>query len=129
MIVGIGIDLMEVARIRREVERRGDGFFLEILTPDEREYCLSMARPFPSVAARFAAKEALFKALGTGKRGAMSWQDLQVLRNQLGKPDLILTGATAQAVRDLAADRIHLSLTHTQDHAMAAVVLETAETE
>ncbi|MBD3867200.1 MAG: holo-ACP synthase [Acidobacteria bacterium] len=127
MIVGIGIDLVEVARIRREVERHGDGVLLEVLTPGELDYCRSLARPYPSLAARFAAKEALFKALGSGKRDTMSWQDLTVRRNDLGKPDLALTGATAEAVRTLAADRVHLSLTHTEDHALAAVVLEKAE--
>ena len=127
MIVGIGIDLVEVTRIRREVERHGDGVLAEVLTPEELEYCRSMAKPFPSLAARFAAKEALFKALGSGKRGAMSWQDLTVRRDDRGKPELVLRGATAEAVRELAADRIHLSLTHTDDHALAAVVLETSE--
>jgi holo-[acyl-carrier protein] synthase len=129
MILGIGIDLVEVARIRREAETQGSGALLEVLTPNELEYCRSMAKPYPSMAARFAAKEALFKALGTGKRGAMNWQDLTVRRDDLGKPDLILTGATALAVRELGASRVHLSLTHTEEHAMAAVVLETAETE
>jgi holo-[acyl-carrier protein] synthase len=127
MIVGIGIDLVQVERIRREMERHGDGVLLEVLTPPELEYCRALAKPFPSMAARFAAKEALFKALGSGKRGAMNWQELEVRRNELGKPDLILTGATAEAVRQTAADRVHLSLTHTDDHALAAVVLERSE--
>lgn len=128
MIAGIGIDLVDVARIRREVERRGEGLLEEVLTPVELEYCHGMAKPFPSIAVRFAAKEALFKALGTGKRGAMSWQDLEVRRNELGKPDLAVTGASGEAVRKLGADRIHLSLTHTDEHALAAVLLESVET-
>ena len=129
MIVGIGIDLVLVARIHREMERHGDGFLEEVLTPDELKYCRSMAKPGPSMAARFAAKEALFKALGTGKRGAMTWQEIAVHRDDLGKPDLILSGATAAAVAALAADRVHLSLTHTADHALAAVVLEASSPE
>ena len=128
MIAGIGIDLVDVARIRREVERRGEGLLEEVLTPVELEYCHGMAKPFPSIAVRFAAKEALFKALGTGKRGAMSWQDLEVRRNGLGKPDLAVTGASGEAVRTLGADRIHLSLTHTDEHALAAVLLESVDT-
>ena len=127
MIVGIGVDLVEVERIRREVERNGEQVLQEVLTPDELEYCRSMARPYPSLAVRFAAKEALLKALGTGKRGAMSWQDQKVRRDELGKPDLVLTGPTGEAVRELGADRVHLSLTHTAEHAMAAVVLERAD--
>ncbi len=124
MILGIGVDLVEVDRIRREIETNGDGFLLEVLTPAEIRYCRAMAKPYPSMAVRFAAKEALLKALGTGKRGGMTWQDQEVRRDELGKPDLVLAGPTEQAVRELGADRVHLSLTHTGEHAMAAVVLE-----
>ena len=129
MIVGIGIDLVDVDRIRRETERHGYGVLTEILTPAELEYCRALAKPFPSMAARFAAKEALYKALGSGKRGAMSWQELEVRKDDLGKPDLVLTGATAEAVRELTADRVHLSLTHTEGYALAAVVLERTESD
>jgi holo-[acyl-carrier protein] synthase len=129
MIVGLGIDLVDVARIRREVERRGDSVLEEILTPVEMEYCRGMAKPYPSIAARFAAKEALFKALGSGKHGTMHWHDLEVSRNGMGKPDLVATGSSGEAVRALKADRIHLSLTHTDEHALAAVLLESLDTE
>jgi holo-[acyl-carrier protein] synthase len=124
MIIGIGIDLIANDRIQKELEREGDRFLAEILTETERDYCLSLKTSSPSIAARFAAKEAMFKALGTGKRGKMSWQDVEVIRDDLGKPSLVLKGATLDQARALGVGRTHVTLTHTADTSAAAVILE-----
>jgi holo-[acyl-carrier protein] synthase len=124
MIIGIGIDLIASSRIQKALDNSGDRFLDEILTAGEREYCLAMKASAPSIAARFAAKEALFKALGTGKRGKMSWQDVEVKRDDLGKPSIVLKGATLDQANSLGVGRIHLTLTHTAENSAAVVVLE-----
>ena len=95
MIAGVGIDLIEIARFEKECAARGDALVEEVLAPDELAYCRSMHVPFPFYAARFAAKEAFFKAIGTGLRGKLSWHDLEVCRDDLGKPRLELRGEAA----------------------------------
>ncbi len=125
MILGIGIDLIEIDRIRKLIGQAGDRFMEEILADSEREYCLSHRDPAPSAAARFAAKEAVFKALGTGKRGKMKWKDVIVKRNESGKPSIRLEGETRSAAERLGVKRVHLNLTHTDTTAAAVAILET----
>src|SRR5512132_4106114 len=85
VILGLGMDLLEVSRIEREIESRGDGLIEEVLLPTAIAFCRSMHHPCRHYAARFAAKEALFKALGTGRAGAISWLDAEVLRDESGR--------------------------------------------
>jgi holo-[acyl-carrier protein] synthase len=124
MILGVGIDLAEVERIRREVARHGEVFLEEFLTPEEIAFCRAKRRPFSSYAARFAAKEALGKALGTGVQGTMSWLDIEVRPDDRGAPTLLVAGSAADTAAARGVTRIHLSLTHEGAYAAAVVVLE-----
>ena len=128
MILGVGLDLIEVARFERDVIRHGDGFLEELFSPREIAYCQGMRRPYPFYAARFAAREALFKALGTGRDGAMGWRDAEVDKESSGKPFLVLGGETRRVAEGMGVTRVHLSLTHTEEYAVATVVLEGEET-
>lgn len=125
MIVGLGIDLIEVARFEREVARHGDGVIDELFTPLEIAACRRLRDPFPAYAIRFAAKEALLKALGTGLVGRMSWRDIEVVDEAKGG-GLRLTGETGSVAARLGVGRIHLSTSRAAEHAAASVVLEGA---
>lgn len=124
MVLGLGTDLTEVARIRRSVERFGSRFLERIYTPGEIAYCFRKKDAAESLAARFAAKEAGAKALGTGISRGVSWQEFEVRREPSGKPGLWLSGRAGELAAELGIDRISLSLTHTRDLAMAVVVAE-----
>ena len=124
MIISIGIDIIEVARIR-EVLLRTPRFTDRVFTLAEREYCDSRgAVSAQHYAARFAAKEAALKALQTGWRGGISWQDVEVSAHESGAPYLILTGEVLKVFEKFGATQTHLSLSHTTQHAIAQVVLE-----
>jgi len=124
MILGLGVDLVEVARFERQRSRHGPGFLDEILLASELERCRRTPRPNSSYAAHFAAKEALFKALGTGKSGRLSWHDLEVVvPGDRGAPALALGGEAARAAAEMGVDDVRLSLATTARHAIAMVVL------
>ncbi len=124
-VLGVGLDLVDVPRMKKELAREGGGFRETVFTPDEIAYCEGQGRPAVHYAARFAAKEAFFKALGTGWRGAgPTWTEVTVTRNDLGRPDLVLSGDAATAAGDLGVKSTHLSLTHVASLAAAVVVLE-----
>ena len=122
MVVGIGIDLVEIARIRRALDRWQERFLRRVFTPGELDYCLRRRDPAEHLAARFAAKEATLKALGTGLSLGVRWREMEVRRARGERPSLVLTGR----VRALGASRgvraLHLSLTHDGDYAMAQVL-------
>jgi len=124
MIVGSGIDLAEIGRIRHSIERYGGRFLNRIYTPGEQAYCLRKRNSAESFAARFAAKEAGAKALGTGISRGVSWLEIEVARQPGGRPTLQFHGRAAQVAARLGAVRAALSITHTKDLAMASVVLE-----
>ncbi len=124
MVVGLGTDLAEIARVRRSVERFGSRFLDRIYTPGEIAYCLRKKDAAESLAARFAAKEAGAKALGTGISRGVSWQEFEVRREPGGKPSLRLSGRAAELAAELGIDRLSLSLTHTRELAMAVVIAE-----
>ena len=125
MIIAIGIDIIEVARIR-EVLARTPRFRERVFTAAERAYCDSRgAVAAQHYAARFAAKEATLKALQTGWRGGISWQDVEVASHESGAPYLVLHGPVLELFNNSGADAAHLSLSHTTEHAIAQVVLET----
>ena len=128
MILGIGADLVEVARIRGAHERFGERFLRRILRPDELTYCGSQADPAPHWAARFAAKEAVSKAFGTGIGAQLGWLDMEVRRLPSGQPVLALHDKGAALLAARGGGRVHLSLSHTASHAMAMAVLESGET-
>jgi len=124
MIVGTGIDLTEVARIENSVERFGERFLNRIYTVAEQEYCLRKKKPGQSLAARFAAKEAGAKALGTGISRGINWLEIEVVREPGGRPALRFHGRAAEMAARLGAAHASLSLTHTGGLAMASVILE-----
>ena len=124
MIVAIGIDIIEVARIR-EVLARTLRFRERVFTAAERAYCDSRgAVAAQHYAARFAAKEAALKALQTGWRGGISWQDVEVASRESGAPYLVLHGPVLELFKNSGASAAHLSISHTSEHAIAQVVLE-----
>jgi len=124
MIVGTGIDMAEVPRIRAAIEHHGERFLRRVFTEGEIRYCESKANRVERYAARFAAKEAGMKALGTGWNHGVRWRDLEVARKPGGRPTLVLHGKAAELAAKLGATRIALSLTHTAELAMAQVILE-----
>ena len=124
MIVSIGIDIIEVARIR-EVLLRTPRFVERVYTERERAYCDSRgAVSAQHYAARFAAKEAALKALQTGWRGGISWQDVEISARDSGAPYLIFTGQVLEVFEKFGATATHLSMSHTTQHAIAQVILE-----
>jgi holo-[acyl-carrier protein] synthase len=124
MIIGTGIDLISVARLDKFRSRHGPTGLARIFTASEVEYCLSHIVPAHSLAARFAAKEAFFKAIGTGFGRGIAWTELEVTRLESGKPELRLLGAAELEAHRRGIRRIHLTLSHTDDTAAAFVVLE-----
>lgn len=124
MIVGTGIDLAEVPRVRASIERFGQRFVTRIYTPAEIAYVERKANRFERYAARFAAKEAGMKAIGTGWRRGVTWQDFEVVNLPSGKPTLRFHGVAAEFARKLGVRNIALSLTHTSELGMAHLILE-----
>jgi holo-[acyl-carrier protein] synthase len=124
MIVGTGLDIAEVPRISESIERFGDRFLRRIFTDGEIRYCEQKATRFESYAARFAAKEAGMKALGTGWSRGVRWRDIEVVRQQGQRPTIQFHGAAAAIAAKLGTKNIALSLTHTAEQALAHVILE-----
>ena len=122
-MLGIGCDLADVERIRKAIERKG--FKERVFTPEEIAYCTGPhGDKAQSYAARFAAKEAFLKAIGTGLRGSGQLTDISVTNDDLGKPELKVTGYYAAFIEKMGVTKIHLTLSHTSTTAMAVVVLE-----
>lgn len=128
MILGTGIDMVEVDRIRRAMERHGERFVQRFLLTEEIAYCRSHRDPAPFIAARFAAKEAISKAFGTGIGSALGWQDMEVRHRPSGQPFVALHGKGDALFIALGATSLHLSITHTAHHAAAMAVLEGRDT-
>lgn len=126
MIVGVGTDLAEVHRIRDSIARFGDRFLDRIYTKGERAYCQSKANAAERFAARFAAKEAGMKAIGTGWNFGVTWKDFEVVNEPSGRPKLVLQGVARQIATKLRVENVSISLTHTREIAFAIVTLEAA---
>jgi holo-[acyl-carrier protein] synthase len=124
MIVGTGIDLVEIDRIHRSIKRFGPRLLNRVYTPSEQAYCLRKRKSAESFAARFAAKEAAAKALGTGISFGVSWLEIEVVRERSGRPTLRFHGRAAQIAARIGVARSALSLTHTATLAQASVILE-----
>jgi len=124
MIVGTGIDIAEVPRIAASIERFGQRFLHRIFTDGEIRYCESKANRVQRYAARFAAKEAGMKAIGTGWNHGVAWRDIEVSRAPGGRPTLLFHGRAAEFAAKLGTRNVSLSLTHTAEQAMAQVILE-----
>jgi len=124
MILGTGIDIIEVARIAASFEKFGERFVNRILLPDEIAYCLAHRRPAPFLAARFAAKEAVSKAFGTGIGAQLGWHDIEIRRKESGEPFVVLHGNGAELFSARGATKLHVSLSHTENYAAATAILE-----
>lgn len=124
MIVGTGIDIIEVPRVAAAIERFGRRFVQRLFTPAEIRYCESKANKAERYAARFAAKEAGLKAIGTGWKGGIAWTEVEVRREPGGRPTLAFSGKAAEFAARLGVKRASLSLSHTKDQAIASVILE-----
>ena len=124
MIIAIGIDIIEIARVEDVFSRQGERFRKRVFTEAEIDYCERRASRMSSYAARFAAKEAAMKALGTGWSDGVRWRDIEVVRGETGAPALHLHGRALERLGEIGARRAHLSLTHSEQIAMAEVILE-----
>ncbi len=123
-IVGTGIDLARIPRFQRYVDEGNSALLKRIFTPAELEYALPRKSAAAHLAARFAAKEAFLKALGSGLRFGLSWQQIEVVRDELGRPSLQLSGRAAELLSEKGATRTHLSYSHDGDYGVASVILE-----
>ncbi|GAB4177495.1 MAG: holo-ACP synthase [Geothermobacteraceae bacterium] len=124
--VGLGVDLVRVERFRDFLRRDKQALLQRLFTGDELAYCLPRKDPAPHLAARFAAKEALLKALGLGLRDGLSWQDMEVARDPLGRPFFRLAGRAAELLAEKNLSEPLLSYSHDGDYATATVILETS---
>jgi holo-[acyl-carrier protein] synthase len=124
MILGIGSDLAQVERIRKSIAQYGDRFLNRVYTEQERAYASSKANSAERYAARFAAKEAGMKAIGTGLRRGITWKDFEVVNEISGQPTLRLSGVALEISAIMGVERISISLTHTAETAFAVVILE-----
>lgn len=121
MIQGIGVDIIEIDRIRDVIDRHGDNFIHKIFTQTEINYCRSKKISYQHFAARFAAKEAFSKALSTGWRGEFNWKDIEISNNELGQPSITLYGKLAEKI---GKDRVLISLSHSDNSVVAFVIIE-----
>jgi holo-[acyl-carrier protein] synthase len=124
MILGTGIDLMDPARMERAAEKSEGRILDRLFTMGEQAYCKRRRDQWLSFAARFAAKEAFVKALGLGIRQGLAWNEIEVVNNEWGRPDLVLKGKAAEIVDERGINSIHLSLSHQKGMAIASVILE-----
>lgn len=124
MIVGLGVDIAEVARLRAAIERHGETFLLRVYTLNEREYCERFKNKYERYAGRFAAKEAAMKALGTGWSRGVRWVDVEVVREKGGRPTIKLAGEAGNVAQRMGVKNIALSITHTAEQAFAQVIFE-----
>jgi len=124
MILGVGIDIIEVERIRDSYQRFGERFVNRILHAEEIAYCLRHRNPAPFIAARFAAKEAISKAFGTGIGSSLGWHDMEVRRKESGEPFVVMHGKGSELFAQRNARALLISLSHTESYASAVAILE-----
>jgi holo-[acyl-carrier protein] synthase len=124
MIYGIGVDLVNITRLSRAIDRWGNRFIGRVFTPQEIDFCIQSRRSVFRFALRFAAKEAFSKALGTGMRRGIRWRDIEVFHHPSGRPDLAIAGKALMVCRKEGISRWHVSLSDEDDYGIAVVVLE-----
>jgi len=125
-VLGVGVDLVECARIQHSIDRFGDRFLNRVFTEGEIEYSMSMKFPARHLAARFAAKEAVSKAFGTGIGKAMGWRNIDIQKKTSGEPFLVFSGPAQELAKQRGVTSAFVTLSHTEHHAIAYVVLEGA---
>ena len=128
MIVGLGVDLIEIERVKKAHLKHGDRFIKRLYTPAEARYCLKKKDPYPSLAGRFAAKEAVIKAFSHGFGGRWKWTHIEVVRELSGKPTLKFTGILEKLRIKRKIKQVHLTIAHSKRDATATVMLETSKT-
>ncbi len=121
-VIGNGIDIVECERIKSLIDRHGQRFLERIFTEAELKYCLNRKRKWEHLAGRFAAKEAILKVIGTGWRDKISWRDMEIVNDSAGKPEVKLTGRTAEIANQLGIKKILLSISHTETYAIASAI-------
>lgn len=124
MIFGIGIDLVEVDRLQKSVEKFGERFVNRLFTDNEIKYCQTKSNSYQHYTVRFAAKEALLKAIGTGLSAGMSWHQIEIMNDAQGKPSMITHGYCQKMLQKLAIKNLVLSLSHSRHYGIAVVILE-----
>lgn len=124
MVTGVGIDLVEIERFKATMRRRGDRFLEKVFTANERKYCEDKMNRLAHYTARFAAKEAVLKALGTGWSGGIHWTDIEVVHEGTGSVSVRLDGLAAKTAKQRKIRKIHLSITHSDKYASAVAVAE-----
>jgi len=124
MIHGTGVDLIEISRIKNSIQKYSGKFEERVFTSKEIDYCRSKADPFKHFAARFAAKEAVLKSLGTGMAEGISWKDMEILNQESGRPVLSLSGKGRDIFNSLNLRDIHISITHDKQYAVAQAIAE-----
>jgi holo-[acyl-carrier protein] synthase len=124
MIVGTGVDIIEIERVKKAHLQHGSRFLKRLFTNSEIKYCFKKKDPYPSLAGRFAAKEAVIKAFGRGFRGRWKWTQIEVTREPSGKPGIRLSGLFGKLRRERKIHGVHVSLAHGRRNATASVVLE-----
>lgn len=124
MIAGVGIDVVEIKRVAALLSRYGDRFVRRVFTDAEAAYAMRSARPAERLAGRFAVKEAVMKAFGTGKTSGILWRDVETVRGPLGKPEVILHGSAYKYLKHMDGDVIHVTISHDAGKAMAFVIIE-----
>ncbi len=124
MIIGTGIDIVEISRFERFLREGMDGIFRRLFTSREMEYCSGKKRSAQHFALRFAAKESFLKACGLGLRDGISWKDIEVVNDPLGKPELHLSGRAAEIADEMGVEHSFTSLSHDGNYAVAMVILE-----
>lgn len=122
-VIGMGVDLVSIARIRQVVERHGDRFLSRVFTHGEQAYCMGKKDPHPSLAARFAAKEAVSKAFSTGIGAELNWTSIEVIRGEREEPSIVLDSKGAILLEHVGGSAVLISLTHTDEHAMAVALI------
>ncbi len=121
-VLGLGVDIVEIARIAAAIERSGQPFLDRVFLPSEQAYCGTQRKPARCYAARFAAKEAVAKALGTGIGAQLAWHDMEVRRGENGAPSIVLHGRGAETARSLGVTKIFVSLSHSEHYAVANAI-------
>jgi len=124
MIIGVGIDIVEVERIKKAWDAHGDRFLNRILTDAEKAYCLKFTDAALEIAGRFAAKEAFSKAIFTGMAQGVHWRDIEITNDPSGAPRMTIKGKAAEHATHLGGNRLHVSISHTHQHAAAVVIVE-----
>ncbi|MBI2192298.1 MAG: holo-ACP synthase [Planctomycetes bacterium] len=124
MIIGCGIDIIELQRMKDMIEQYGARFLTKVFSDSEISYCLDRKKSWQHFAGRFAVKEAVLKCLGTGIQSGITWKDVEVLSERMGSPKAVLRGGAERRARELGVKHIHISISHSDTHAVAQAVAE-----